>query len=153
MKLIGLASDHAGFELKEFVRAWLEVKGIPYKDFGTYTSERADYADYAHPLALAVESGECDLGIAACGSGNGINMTLNKHQGIRSALCWIPEISRLARAHNNANVLVMPGRFITTDEAVLIMEQFLSTDFEGGRHQQRIDKMAYNVCDTIINDK
>lgn len=147
MKLIGLASDHAGFELKEFVKSWLQEKGVEFKDFGTYSTESADYADYAHPLALAVESGECALGIAACGSGNGINMTLNKHQGIRSALCWTAQIAQLARLHNDANVLVMPGRFITTDQAVQIMEEFLSTDFEGGRHQKRIDKIPYRKCD------
>ena len=106
MKLIGLASDHAGFELKQYVKQWLEAKGWEYKDFGTYTAESCDYADFAHPLALAVEAGECYPGIAICGSGEGISMTLNKHQGIRAALCWIPEISHLARQHNDANVLV-----------------------------------------------
>ena len=106
MKPIGLASDHAGFELKQYVKQWLEAKGWEYKDFGTYTAESCDYADFAHPLALAVEAGECYPGIAICGSGEGISMTLNKHQGIRAALCWIPEISHLARQHNDANVLV-----------------------------------------------
>ena len=100
-----------------------------------------DYPDFAHPLALAVEAGECYPGIAICGSGNGINMTLNKHQGIRAALCWIPEIAHLARLHNDANILVMPGRFITNEEAVQIMEQFFSTEFEGGRHIRRINKI------------
>lgn len=141
MEIIGLAADHAGFELKEFVKSWLEAKGIAYKDFGTNSTESTDYPDYAHPLALAVEAGECYPGIAICGSGNGINMTLNKHQGIRAALCWSAEIAHLARQHNNANVLVMPGRFITTAEAEQIMTEFLSTRFEGGRHQKRIDKI------------
>ena len=141
MKTIGLACDHAGFELKEFVRTWLDAKGWPYKDFGTNSCESVDYPDFAHPLALAVEAGECYPGIAICGSGNGINMTLNKHQGIRAALCWIPEIAHLARLHNDANILVMPGRFITNEEAVQIMEQFFSTEFEGGRHQRRIEKI------------
>lgn len=141
MKTIGLASDHAGFELKQSVKSWLEAKGIAYKDFGTCTTESSDYPDFAHPLALAVEAGECYPGIAICGSGNGINMTLNKHQGIRAALCWTPEISHLARQHNDANVLVMPGRFISTDEADKILTEFLSTEFEGGRHQKRIDKI------------
>lgn len=141
MKTIGLCSDHAGFELKEFVRSWLEKKGWPYKDFGTYSAESCDYPDFAHPLALAVEAGECYPGIAICGSGNGIGMTLNKHQGIRAALCWKAELSHLARQHNDANVLVMPGRFITTQEADTILEEFFNTAFEGGRHQRRIDKI------------
>lgn len=141
MKIIGLASDHAGFELKEFVKKWLEEKEMAYKDFGTYSTESCDYSDYAHPLALAVENGDCYPGIAICGSGNGINMTLNKHQGIRAALCWNSEISQLARQHNDANILVMPGRFISTNEAEKIMTKFLYSEFEGGRHQKRIDKI------------
>lgn len=141
MKVIGLACDHAGFELKEYVRSWLTSKGLQYKDFGTYSTESVDYPDFAHPLAKSVEAGECYPGIAICGSGNGINMTLNKHQGIRSALCWIPEIAHLARLHNDANILVMPGRFINTEEANKILNEFFSTEFEGGRHQRRIDKI------------
>ena len=141
MKKIGLASDHAGFELKQFVKIWLEVRGLEYQDFGTYTPDSCDYADFAHPLALAVEAGDCYPGIAICGSGNGINMTLNHHQGIRAALCWIPEIAHLARQHNDANVLVMPGRFITTEEADKIMTEFFNTEFEGGRHLRRIEKI------------
>ena len=141
MNTIGLACDHAGFELKEHVRNWLETKGYSYRDFGTYSTESVDYPDYAHVLALAVEAGECYLGIAVCGSGNGINMTLNKHQGIRSALCWNEEIARLARSHNDANVLVMPGRFISLPEADKVLQEFLSTEFEGGRHQRRIEKI------------
>jgi ribose 5-phosphate isomerase B len=141
MKTIGLASDHAGFELKEFVKQWLEQKGWEYKDFGTYSTASCDYPDFAHPLAEAVEAGECYPGIAICGSGEGISMTLNKHQGIRAALCWIPEIARLARQHNDSNVLVMPGRFIDTATADQIMTEFFNTAFEGGRHQTRIDKI------------
>lgn len=141
MKTIGLASDHAGFELKEFAKEWLAKKGYPYKDFGTHSTDSCDYADFAHPLALAVEAGECALGVAVCGSGEGISMTLNKHQGIRAALCWLPEISHLARQHNDANVLVMPGRFIDTAMAEQIMDEFFRTDFEGGRHQKRIEKI------------
>ena len=141
MKTIGLASDHAGFELKEFVKQWLEQKGWEYKDFGTYSTASCDYHDFAHPLAEAVEAGECYPGIAICGSGEGISMTLNKHQGIRAALCWIPEIARLARQHNDSNVLVMPGRFIDTATADQIMTEFFNTAFEGGRHQARIDKI------------
>ena len=141
MKTIGLASDHAGFELKEFVKQWLEQKGWEYKDFGTYSTASCDYPDFAHPLAEAVEAGECYPGIAICGSGEGISMTLNKHQGIRAALCWIPEIARLARQHNDSNVLVMPGRFIDTATADQIMTEFFNTAFEGGRHQAPIDKI------------
>lgn len=141
MKTIGLASDHAGFELKGFVKQWLEQKGWEYKDFGTYSTASCDYPDFAHPLAEAVEAGECYPGIAICGSGEGISMTLNKHQGIRAALCWIPEIARLARQHNDSNVLVMPGRFIDTATADQIMTEFFNTAFEGGRHQARIDKI------------
>ena len=141
MKTIGLACDHAGYELKEYVRGWLEAKGWVYKDFGTNSTTSVDYPDYAHPLALAIEAGECYPGIAICGSGNGINMTLNKHQGIRAALCWNAEIAHLARLHNDANILVMPGRFISTEEADMILTEFFSTGFEGGRHQKRIDKI------------
>lgn len=141
MKLIGLASDHAGYELKKTVKQWLDAKGWDYKDFGTYSTDSCDYPDFAHPLALAIEGGECCSGIAICGSGEGIAMTLNKHQGIRAGLCWIPEIAHLVRQHNDANVLVMPGRFIDKATALAIMDEFFSTDFEGGRHQARIDKI------------
>ncbi|MDD6099105.1 MAG: ribose 5-phosphate isomerase B [Parabacteroides sp.] len=141
MKTIGLCSDHAGFELKEQVKAWLESKGLSYQDFGTHSTDSCDYPDYAHPMAQAVEAGNVYPGIAICGTGNGIGMTLNKHQGIRAALCWNAEIAQLARAHNDANVLVMPGRFISWDEAEKILEVFFATEFEGGRHQRRIDKI------------
>ena len=141
MKTIGLCSDHAGFELKEQVKAWLESKGLSYQDFGTHSTDSCDYPDYAHPMAQAVEAGNVYPGIAICGTGNGIGMTLNKHQGIRAALCWNAEIAQLARAHNDANVLVMPGRFISWDEAEKILEAFFATEFEGGRHQRRIDKI------------
>ncbi|MEG2513918.1 MAG: ribose 5-phosphate isomerase B [Bacteroidaceae bacterium] len=144
MEIIGLASDHAGYILKEFVKGWLTSRGMVYKDFGTNSTASVDYPDYAHPLAKAVEKGECKLGIAICGSGNGISMVLNKHQGIRAALCWEPELAHLARQHNDANVLVMPGRFISNEEAEIIMNEFFATDFEGGRHQQRIDKIP--IC-------
>lgn len=139
--MIGIASDHAGFELKEYVKTYLEAKGLEYQDFGTHSTASCDYPDYAHPLAQAVESGQCYPGIAICGSGEGISMTLNKHQGIRAALCWLPVIAHLARQHNDANVLVMPGRFITNQEANAILDEFFTTPFEGGRHQNRIDKI------------
>ena len=139
--MIGLASDHAGFELKQFVRQYLDDKGLEYKDYGTYSEASCDYPDFGHALAKGIEEGECEKGIAICGSGEGISMTLNKHQGIRAALCWIPEISHLARQHNDANVLVMPGRFITNEEAAAIMDEYLATDFEGGRHARRVAKI------------
>lgn len=139
--VIGLACDHAGFALKEYVKRYLDEHDIAWKDFGTESESSCDYADYAHPLALAVEKGETYPGIAICGSGQGISMTLNKHQGIRAALCWQPEIASLSRQHNDANVLVMPGRFVNEEMARQIMDAFLSSSFEGGRHQKRIDKI------------
>lgn len=141
MKKVGLASDHAGYALKEHVKEYLATKGLEFEDFGTYSEASCDYPDFGHALAIAVEEGTCYPGIAICGSGEGISMTLNKHQGIRAGLCWQPEIAHLCRQHNDANVLVMPGRFITNDEADAIMDEFLATPFEGGRHQGRIDKI------------
>lgn len=141
MKKIGLASDHAGYELKEYVKTYLTAKGLEFTDYGTHSTASCDYPDFAHALGNAVESGECYPGIAICGSGEGISMALNKHQGIRAALCWKPEISHLCRQHNDANVLVMPGRFISNEEAAAIMDEFFATPFEGGRHQARIDKI------------
>lgn len=141
MNMIGLASDHAGFELKEFVKTWLDAKGMAYKDYGTYSTESCDYPDFAHALARGIEAGECSQGIAICGSGEGISMTLNKHQTIRAALVWLPEIAHMTRLHNDANVLVMPGRYMDTDTASKVMEEFFNTAFEGGRHQKRIDKI------------
>ncbi len=138
---VALCSDHAGFEMKQAVIGYLKQQRIAYKDFGTYSTDSCDYPDFAHPCAEAVESGECYPGIAICGSGEGISMTLNKHQGIRAALCWLPEIAALSRQHNDANVLSMPGRFITAEQALEIVKTFLSTSFEGGRHQRRIDKI------------
>jgi len=139
IKTIGLASDHAAFPLKQFVKQYLEEKGIAYKDYGTYTEASCNYADFGHALAEGIEKGEVYPGIAMCGSGEGISMTLNKHQGIRAGLCWIPEIAHLIRQHNDANVLVMPGRFIDNDMARKIMDEYLNTEFEGGRHQARIN--------------
>lgn len=139
--MIAICSDHAGFELKSIIEGYLEANDKQYKDFGTYSAESCDYPDLAHPCATAVESGQCYPGIAMCGSGNGIAMTLNKHQGIRAAICWTPELARLARQHNDANVLVLPARFINPVEALAIVDAFLEADFEGGRHQRRIDKI------------
>jgi ribose 5-phosphate isomerase B len=138
---LAMASDHAGFELKMQLIEYLKEKGYEIKDFGCYSSESSDYPDFAHPMAEAVERGEYDFGISLCGSGNGINMTANKHQGIRSALCWMPELAELARLHNNANVCALPARFISLYLAKEIVDKFLSTDFEGGRHLRRINKM------------
>ena len=138
---IGLCSDHAGYQLKEAIKMWLSAKGYQFEDFGTNSEASCDYPDYAHPCAEAVESGRCGCGIAICGSGNGISMTLNKHQGIRAALCWEPELARLARQHNDANILSLPARFIPQDLALQIVEAYLNADFEGGRHQRRIDKI------------
>jgi ribose 5-phosphate isomerase B len=139
--LIGIANDHAGFALKKQLLSYFSEKGIQYKDFGADTDQSVDYADYAHPLAYAVERKEVDLGITICGSGNGINIAANKHQGIRSALCWNTEISKLARLHNDANICALPGRFVSYNEAVEIVDAFLNTPFEGGRHCQRIEKI------------
>lgn len=141
MKKVGIASDHAGYEMKEFVVGYLQAKGFEVYDFGTHSPESVDYADFGHPLAEAVEQGEVECGVGLCGSGEGISMTLNKHQGIRAGLCWLPEIAHLIRQHNNANVVVLPARFITNDEAVTILDEYFSTDFEGGRHEARIAKI------------
>lgn len=141
LNVIGLACDHAGYPLMQYVKQYLEEKNIAYKDYGTYSSDSCDYPDYAHALAKGMEGGANSVGIAICGSGEGISMTLNKHQKIRAALCWMPEIAHLARQHNDANVLVMPGRFVDNDTARQILDEFLSTKFEGGRHQRRIDKI------------
>lgn len=140
-KPVALCSDHAGYATKQAVIAYLEQAGIAYKDFGTYSEESCDYPDFAHKCAEAVESGECYPGIGICGTGEGVCMTLNKHQGIRAGLCWKPEIAALTREHNDANVLVMPGRFVSNEEALEITKTFLSTEFAGGRHQRRIDKI------------
>ena len=141
IKNIGLACDHAGFPLKKFVQQYLEEKGIEYKDYGTYSDTSCDYPDFAHPLADDIEAGVVSCGIAICGSGEGMTMTLNKHHGVRAGLAWNVEIAHLIRQHNDANVLVMPGRFIDTDTARKILDEYLSTPFEGGRHQTRVDSM------------
>ncbi len=141
IKKIAIACDHAGFETKEKLKLWLSQQGYIINDFGTYSNESTDYPDYAHPMAFSVEKHESDIGISLCGSGNGINMAANKHQGIRSALCWKKELAELARLHNDANVCALPARFITFDEAKEIVTAFLNTVFEGGRHIARINKI------------
>lgn len=140
---IAICCDHAGYELKMQVIEYLQSKKVmELKDFGAYSAESSDYPDFAHPMASAVEKQEFDYGISICGSGNGISITVNKHAGIRAALCWMPEIARLARLHNNANVLSLPARFVSVEEACEMVDVFFSTDFEGGRHQRRIDKIS-----------
>jgi ribose 5-phosphate isomerase B len=139
---IAIGSDHAGYELKEILKEYLRNKSINIKDFGPSSDARTDYADYAHPVANFVENNKDYLGILICGSGNGINMTANKHQAIRSALCWNSEIAELARLHNDANILTLPGRYITKEEAIKCVDIFFSTQFEGGRHTDRVNKIA-----------
>lgn len=141
-KNIAIGSDHAGFELKEKVRKWLEEQQFDMNDFGTHSENSVDYPDFAHAVAGEVEDGKYDLGILVCGSGIGVDMAANKHQGVRSALCWNKDIGKLAKSHNNANVVCLPGRFISFDEAKEILETFFSTEFEGGRHQNRINKIS-----------
>ena len=140
-KKIAICSDHAGYELKSVIEGYLLSQGIECEDFGTFSGESCDYADFAHPCASAVEEGRDYPGIGICGSGNGIGMTLNKHQGIRAALCWNVELARLARAHNDANILVLPARFIEPTLALALVDEFLKTPFDGGRHEKRIAKM------------
>ena len=136
---IGIANDHAGFALKEKLISYLADKGINTVNFGTNSAEPVDYPEYAHKLAIAVENHEVDFGISICGTGNGISMAANKHPFIRSAVCWNKEISRLARLHNDANICSLPGRFISFEEAIVIVDEFLNTPFEGGRHIARIN--------------
>ena len=138
---IALASDHAGFGLKQSIQLFLEDNGAKVKDFGCYSTESCDYADFAHPMAAAVENGEYEFGIAICSTGNGITMTCNKHQGIRAALCWDTKLAELARQHNNANILGLPANFISAVMALDIVRTFFQTDFEGGRHERRVNKI------------
>ena len=138
---ISIGSDHAGFEMKQHLIEYLISKQITVQDKGCYSSERADYPDYGHVVAISVLNKEVDFGILMCGSGNGINMSANKHKGIRAALCWNPEIAQLARLHNDANILVLPARYLTREEAEKCLDVFQSEKFEGGRHQSRIDKI------------
>lgn len=136
---LALASDHAGYALKRQLLDWLSAQGYAPLDCGTYSDESCDYPIYAHRLAEALQSGRAVLGIGICGTGNGISMALNRHKGIRAALCWTPELAGLARAHNDANVLTLPGRFLTVEQAIPIVEAFFSGTFQAGRHQRRID--------------
>ena len=141
---IAIGCDHAAFKLKEVLKKYLISNGYDIKDFGCYSEERADYPDFAHPVSNVVESKEFDFGLLICGSGNGINMSANKHNGIRSALCWNSEIAQLARLHNDANILTLPARYITEEEAKKCVDVFYTTSFEGGRHIERVKKI--NEC-------
>jgi ribose 5-phosphate isomerase B len=138
---IGIAADHAGYLYKQKLIEKLEDKGFIMSDFGCQSEESCDYPDFAHPLAEAIENGEMDMGISICGSGNGINMVVNKYAGIRSAICWNEEIALLARTHNNANICALPARFVSFELAWKMVEIFINTEFEGGRHQRRIEKI------------
>ena len=141
MEKLGICSDHAGFELKEYLKCYLAGLGFEIVDFGTYSAESCDYPDFAHQLGSAIDNGDLNRGVAICGSGNGITMTLNKHSKVRAALCWSPEIAALATQHNNANICSLPARFISNEEAVSILDAYFDADFVGAHHQIRIDKI------------
>lgn len=139
---VAIGSDHAGFELKESIISFLDGKNIPYKDFGTYSTDSVDYPDFAHPVAKEVESKKASFGILICGSANGVAITANKHQGIRAAICWGEELAELARKHNDANIICIPGRFVREKDAEKMLDIFINSEFEGGRHENRVNKMA-----------
>ena len=142
MEKIAIGADHAGFEYKELLKKWLEKNGYPVKDFGTFSTDSVDYPDFAHPVASAVEKKEFNLGLLLCGSANGVAITANKHQGVRAALCWNEEVAELARHHNNANIVCIPARFVSYALAEKILDRFLHSSFEGGRHERRVDKIS-----------
>ena len=142
METIAIGADHAGFEYKELLKKWLEKNGYTVKDFGTFTPESADYPDSAHLVANAVEKKEFSLGLLMCGSANGVAMTANKHQGIRAAICWNEDLAAVARQHNDGNVLCIPARHISIDLAEKILDRFLHSSFEGGRHARRVGKIS-----------
>lgn len=141
-KPVAIGCDHAGFDYKEDLISFLEGKGIAFKDFGTYSTDSVDYPDFAHPVAKAVERGETAFGILLCGSANGVAITANKHQGVRAAICWGDELAQLARMHNNANIICIPARFVREGDAEKMVDTFMNTAFEGGRHQNRVGKIA-----------
>jgi ribose 5-phosphate isomerase B len=142
MDKIAIGADHAGFEYKELLKKWLVKNGYTIKDFGTHSTESTDYPDFAHPVAEAVEKKEFELGLLLCGSANGVAITANKHQGIRAALCWNEEVAELSRLHNNANIVCIPSRFVSYEEAEKILDRFLHSSFEGGRHERRVSKIS-----------
>ncbi len=139
---ISIGSDHAGYELKSFLIKALKAQEVQIVDFGTHSSDSVDYPDFAHPVSESVANAQSDFGIVVCGSGNGVAMAANKHSGIRCALCWLPEIAKLAKQHNNANIVALPARFITNNEALDIVNSFMEAKFEGGRHGKRVEKIA-----------
>jgi ribose 5-phosphate isomerase B len=141
-KPIAMGADHAGVTYKQEVKEWLEKKGYQVKDFGTYNTDSVDYPDFAHPTASSVETGEAAFGILFCGSANGVAITANKHAGIRAGLCWLPEIAQLTRLHNDANMICVPARFVSIESAIEMIDAFMTTAFEGGRHQGRVDKIS-----------
>lgn len=141
-KPIALGCDHAGIDYKNLVKKWLEDKGYSTKDFGTYNTDSVDYPDFAHPTAISVETGEACFGILFCGSANGVAMTANKHAGIRAGLCWVTEVAELVRLHNDANMICIPARFVSLELAFEMIEKFMGTSFEGGRHQNRVNKIT-----------
>ncbi len=141
-KIVSIGADHAGFEYKQRLITFLEQQGYEVQDVGTHSADSVDYPDFAHPVALAVEQQQADLGILLCGSANGVAITANKHQGIRAALCWTAEVAAVTRKHNNANVLCIPARFVSIDDAVDITRTFMHTEFEGGRHANRVNKIG-----------
>lgn len=140
-KPIALGADHAGVAYKKEVIEWLENKGYQVKDFGTYSTDSVDYPDFAHPTAASVETGEAAFGILFCGSANGVAITANKHASIRAGLCWLPEVAQLTRLHNDANIICIPARFVSVESAIEMIDLFMTTAFEGGRHQGRVDKI------------
>ena len=142
MEKIAVGADHAGFEYKELLKKWLEKNGYALKDFGAHNADSADYPDFAHPVASAVEKNEFEFGLLVCGSANGVAITANKHQGVRAAICWNEELASLARQHNNANILCLPARYITIELAEKILDRFLHSSFEGGRHERRLGKIS-----------
>ena len=141
-KPIAIGSDHAGYDYKEDLISFLEGKGLTFKDFGTHSKDSVDYADFAHPVASAVDDGEVAFGILICGSANGVAMTANKHQGVRAAVCWGEELAQLARGHNDANIICIPARFVREGDAEKMVAHFITTGFEGGRHKNRVEKIA-----------
>ncbi len=141
-KIIPMACDHAGYELKEYLKKYLEEKGFEVKDFGTNSTDSVDYPDMIHPLAKEINEGIYEVGVIMCGSANGVSMVANKYPNVRCALCWEEEIAKLAKQHNNANIISLPARFISQEKASLIVDSFLNTEFEGGRHQKRVDKIS-----------
>lgn len=138
---IAIGADHAGFEYKTMIKEYLEKEGWQVVDKGTYSSESVDYPDFAHPVASAVESGQASAGVLVCGSGIGVSISANRHKGVRAALCWLPEVASLSRQHNNANVICLPARLVSADEAKEMIYTFLNTAFEGGRHERRVEKI------------